>query len=144
MCESNSTFAPFEVLSIFEGMASEGEWLLYARDGYNQDSGVINDWSIEICSEIPLSADDNSNLLENISVYPNPSSGIFNVKLNSFINSEIEISVYDILGREISQNSFNNISNFNEEIDISNASPGIYLMTISSERVKVTRRIIVN
>ena len=138
------TFAPFEVLSIFEGMASEGEWLLYARDGYNQDSGVINDWSIEICSEIPLSSDDNSNLLENISVYPNPSSGIFNVKLNSFINSEIEISVYDILGREISQNSFNTISNFNEEIDISNASPGIYLMSISSERGKVTRRIIVN
>ena len=132
------------MLSIFEGMASEGEWLLYARDGYNQDSGVINDWSIEICSEIPLSADDNSNLLENISVYPNPSSGIFNVKLNSFINSEIEISVYDILGREISQNSFNTISNFNEEIDISNASPGIYLMSISSKRGKVTRRIIVN
>ena len=66
------------------------------------------------------------------------------MKLNSFINSEIEISVYDILGREISQNSFNTISNFNEEIDISNASPGIYLMSISSERGKVTRRIIVN
>jgi hypothetical protein len=66
------------------------------------------------------------------------------VKLNSFINSEIEISVYDILGREISQNSFNTISNFNEEIDISNASPGIYLMSISSKRGKVTRRIIVN
>ena len=138
------TFAPFEVLSIFEGMTSEGEWLLYARDGYNQDSGVINDWSIEICSELALSVDDNSNLLENISVYPNPSSGIFNVKLNSFIDSDIKISVYDILGREISQNSFNTISDFNEEIDISNAKPGIYLMTISSERGKVTRRIIIN
>ena len=138
------TFAPFEELSIFEGMTSEGEWLLYARDGYNQDSGVINDWSIEICSELALSVDDNSNLLENISVYPNPSSGIFNVKLNSFIDSDIKISIYDILGREVLQNSFNTISDFNEEIDISNAKPGIYLMTISSERGKVTRRIIIN
>ena len=66
------------------------------------------------------------------------------MKLNSFIDSDIKISVYDILGREILQNSFDTISNFNQEIDVSNAKPGIYLMTISSERGNLTRRIIIN
>jgi len=138
------TYAPYEPLSIFEGMASEGEWTLLIQDGYNEDVGVLNDWSIEICSEVALGIDENTFNSKNVLVYPNPNNGAFNVEFNSFNDSDINIGVFDILGREILNNNFrHNTIHFNQSIDLTNVKPGTYLMTISTNNAKVVKKIIV-
>ena len=138
------TYAPYEPLSIFEGMTSEGEWTLLIQDGYNEDVGILNDWSIEICSEVALGTDENNFNSKNVLVYPNPNNGAFNVEFNSFNDSDVNISVFDILGREILKNNFShNTIHFNQSIDLKNVKPGTYLMTISTNNAKVVKKIIV-
>ena len=152
------TFTPFQTtpLSVFSGMPSyvtpenvvedwtTNDWGLYIDDGWLEDTGVLNDWSIEVCVEAPLSNGEIDHLRDEISIYPNPSSGVFNVEINSFNSSDIEISVYDLLGRPIFKNGFDHRLNFNETIDLSDAKSGVYLMTVTVGSQKTTRRIILN
>ncbi|MEC8324450.1 MAG: T9SS type A sorting domain-containing protein [Bacteroidota bacterium] len=152
------TFSPFQTtpLSIFSGMPSyvtpenvvenwtTNDWGLYIDDGWLEDAGVLNDWSIEVCVEAPLSNDEIDYFKDEISISPNPSSGVFNVEINSFSSSDIEISVYDLLGRPIYKNGFDQRLNFNETIDLSDAKSGVYLMTVTIGRQKTTRRIVLN
>lgn len=65
-----------------------------------------------------------------ISVYPNPSNGIFNIKSDSSINS---IKVVDMLGKEIYSN--NNVNNLESTIDGTNWAKGIYIITIQTKTI---------
>jgi PKD repeat protein len=69
-------------------------------------------------------------------IYPNPSSGIFNIEINSNQNTIVE--VYNLLGEEIISNSFTNSS----VIDLSGKSSGIYIIKVSADGVSKMKRII--
>ena len=71
------TFAPYESLSVFDGMDTAGDWTLQIQDYYNGDIGSLNDWSIEICTEAPLSINDVTIGLQGLTIYPNPNKGVF-------------------------------------------------------------------
>ena len=62
-----------------------------------------------------------------IRIYPNPSSDIFNIELNS--DSETEILVTNILGEKVYNES---IKEYNTQIDISDHSKGVYNLTIKT------------
>ena len=136
------TYAPYEPLSVFEGMESAGDWTLLIQDGYNGDIGALNDWSIEICSEAALGVDKNPTALESVLVYPNPSDGLFNVELQSNQNNDIKISIYDVRGRIIFEQRYANSLRFEQTIDLSLVDSGIYIMEISDGKNKINRRII--
>ena len=136
------TYAPYEPLSIFEGMDSTGDWTLMIQDGYNDDVGVLNDWSIEICTEAPLSVSSNPSPLDEVLVYPNPSDGLFNIELQSNQSADIEISVYDVRGRIIFEDRYDNTIQFKQTIDLSQVNSGIYIMEISDGKNTINKRII--
>ena len=76
--------------------------------------------------------------INNLTIYPNPSSGIFNIMTQ---NSTIEgIEIYDVLGKQIDFN-INNQDNTNLVLDLSNASTGIYFVKIKSNNQVVTKKI---
>lgn len=79
----------------------------------------------------------------NFSIYPNPNKGQFNVSLNSSSNQNIVITVYDIRGREIYNNTFLNSSNFNQSINLNSVQSGMYLVKVSDGDKQSTRKIIV-
>ena len=136
------TFAPYEPLSIFQGMDTTGDWILLIQDGYNGDIGTLNDWSIEICAEAPLSAGINPSELEQVLIYPNPSEGVFNVELQSNQITDIEIFVYDLHGRIIFENRVENTLRFKKTIDLSQFNSGVYIMEISDGKNTINKRII--
>lgn len=65
----------------------------------------------------------------NISIFPNPSQGIFNIAINNFESSEITIKVYTLLG-QIVYNKTMPIKEFNS-LDLRELQRGNYLATFS-------------
>jgi hypothetical protein len=66
-------------------------------------------------------------------IYPNPSNGVFNFKLNHVLKSDINISISDIQGKVIA-NKFIDGKNLSEElIDLSEFSKGIYILKVQLE-----------
>jgi subtilisin-like proprotein convertase family protein len=138
------TFAPYESLSVFDGMDTAGDWTLQIQDYYNGDIGSLNDWSIEICTEAPLSINAATIGLQDLTIYPNPNKGVFNVTFPYYDKSEIKMSIYDIRGRKIIENQFNNIQNDSHTVNISTVEAGVYLAVFSDGNNQITKRIIIN
>ncbi|WP_223034233.1 T9SS type A sorting domain-containing protein [Hanstruepera marina] len=70
-----------------------------------------------------LSIDDYS--AEDISIYPNPTTNILNVKLNNY--EALDYTVYNALGQKVLNSKLNAEI---ESIDVSHLKNGIYLLTI--------------
>jgi subtilisin-like proprotein convertase family protein len=143
-CGSPTTgiYAPVSPLSTFNGLDMSGEWAIAVVDSFNQDIGTINSWSIEFCMASGLSVATNE--LENLSIYPNPNNGEFNIGFNPKSGEAITVEVYDIRGRAIYTNVFDAVSRFDEVIRLNQAQSGVYLLSISDGSQKVTKKIIVD
>ncbi|TMM29613.1 T9SS type A sorting domain-containing protein [Polaribacter aestuariivivens] len=84
------------------------------------------------------------NTFSEFNLYPNPSSGVINLKFDIEENSsDIAIQLFDVRGRLVSEKKFNNISNrFSEEISYENVSKGLYLVKISNGSKQTTKKLI--
>lgn len=72
-----------------------------------------------------------------ITIYPNPSNNFVNIQVGQNENKIKSIEITDILGKKVLQSKFEN------KVNISNLSQGVYFMTlISTENEKVTKKII--
>lgn len=135
------TVIPIQSLSAFDGQSTQGTWTLRVADGWNQDGGALNSWSLNICSAQPLAVAENE--LTNFAVYPNPNNGSFNVKFTSESAQDVNVFVHDIRGREIYSNAFQNSGVFDQNIQLDNAEAGVYLVTVQNGSRKEVKRIVV-
>ncbi len=79
-----------------------------------------------------------------VSVYPNPSDGIFNIKLNSNENIDVELLVVSTTGSVIYRDKSVALSGeTNIRIDISNYSKGAYQLILKGENGLITKQLIV-
>ncbi len=82
---------------------------------------------------------DNNN---GILIYPNPSNGLINIRINSFIG-KATLEVVDINGRVVY--SLNNTEFNNEKsIDLNHLQAGVYVLKISGDELNYTKKIILN
>jgi hypothetical protein len=83
---------------------------------------------------------DNKDSNKELSIYPNPSKGRFNIKLNSSLQ-KTTICIYDILGNCIlSQASESEIN----KIDLNGQAKGIYFVQIDNGKEKINKKIVIN
>jgi hypothetical protein len=131
--DSPATLAPqanslFEPKVVFRASPCDSALLCYyVLDAAQNriDSIKINFYYLnpDICPEL---VSLNSNLLENIEIYPNPSNGQIHVK-NAPDGSTIEIT--DMLGKVVLAKNLNSSV---ESINLSNQPDGVYFYTIKS------------
>ncbi len=74
---------------------------------------------------------NNNNPLANLSVYPNPTTGIVNVSNVQLTQSPVIIKVYDIGGQFIKQLTYNDGNNI--QFNLNDQTPGVYMMIISDQ-----------
>ena len=138
---TSGTYRPQEALSVFNGLAAQGDWRIFISDFYQGDTGTLNNWALEICTERPLSIADRKP--ENIHIYPNPNRGEFKIDFSPNTGDDIIIEVFDFSGRLILRKTYHSQDAFNELINLNEAESGVYLLRITEGLKKVTKKIIV-
>ena len=81
--------------------------------------------------------------LAELSVYPNPTSGQFNVAFTPLdAEDRITIKVFNLIGKEVHRLEITGISGTHKErIDLHGAPKGIYMLEVSNGDKKQTRRL---
>jgi subtilisin-like proprotein convertase family protein len=136
------TVAPFELLSKFNGLNPQGNWTLRVRDLDTGDFGTIDAASITICTKTYTLATPDFELNDFV-VFPNPNKGNFNIQFTTKSDAGVKVMVYDVLGRKLFENDFKSESNFNENIQLKNLYPGVYMLTVIDGERKQVRKIII-
>jgi Secretion system C-terminal sorting domain len=85
----------------------------------------------------------NPDFEKNISIYPNPNTGNFNIKFLSNSNNEIKIKVNDTKGILVFDKQFLNSGEFDQNINLGKLQFGVYFVSIFDGNKKAVKRIII-
>lgn len=87
----------------------------------------------------------NNDLFSLTQNYPNPFKGTTNVPVSLNRNSDVTISVVNLIGQTVYQNTFaNSAAGTNTfELQLNNAKPGVYFYTVEAGSFKETRKMII-
>ena len=83
---------------------------------------------------------------QNISIFPNPSNGQFNLKLEDLEAEQLTISIMDATGRILNTETINTFGQtvFQHQFDLTNqVTTGLYFVRIASENSVVTKKVFV-
>ncbi|WP_179333179.1 T9SS type A sorting domain-containing protein [Winogradskyella costae] len=105
-------------------------WSVDATNCMGSTTGTV--WSFT--TDSTLSIEDN--LFEATSIYPNPTSGILNIKSSEAIDN---VTVFNLLGQTVA--NFDKDAITDSSVNLSELSKGLYLIKVSSENNTQTLRV---
>ena len=110
----------------------------FGSDGCNGINGwYLDEIVVYNCSEA-LSTANIDNLNEVISISPNPSNGVFNLKLKNISNFSFDL--YDITGKSIMRDI--SINNNDYSLDLNQYQKGLYFIRFKSDIGTLTKKLI--
>ncbi|WP_181248516.1 S8 family serine peptidase [Flavobacterium magnum] len=137
----SGTVRPVDPLSSFNSMPADGIWTLYVVDAYNGDGGTINNFSLNFCNVVPANLNTGSQQFEAaISVYPNPTKGVLNVRLPDGADATT-ITLYDLRGRKIFSKQTQAVS---DSMNISSLEDGIYVLSFENDKFRVSKKVVLS
>lgn len=74
-------------------------------------------------------------------VYPNPTSGELNIQYNLSKESDVIITVYDAVGKEVYSSKDQNVTNNRKVVDLSNQSNGVYFVNMVSNDKTIVKKV---
>lgn len=100
----------------------------------------VNATNFTIDSELGV----NDVSFSDLAIYPNPSNGTFKVNFTPLSTSETTIALYDVRGREIDSQVFENTNaTFNETFTYANLTAGMYFVTVKNNGQSQTIKVII-
>ena len=103
--------------------------------------GEVEDYTIVVTETAAI---NDINNFDGFSLSPNPNNGNFSIALKSNNANDITVKVFDVIGRQVFNRSYdNNQSVFNKEIRLNNVLSGIYLVNITDGEHFNTEKIII-
>lgn len=110
--------------------------LMWSTNSTVRDEGWSIDYSID-------GVGFKETTLENLSIYPNPTTGTLNIKFDTEKQHNIQVKLVSVSGQVIFSEEMDEVSGqYNNSFDISNYSKGIYLLSIISDKSKIDRKIV--
>lgn len=92
------------------------------------------------------STKDHSEDIIGTRIFPNPTSDAITVELNLLQSTTVNIDLYDMLGqlqmKGIEENFPDGVQQ--KQLDLTQMSPGIYMLVIQSESSRLTRKVMIN
>lgn len=84
-------------------------------------------------------------LLNQVSVFPNPSStGMIQLKYNFKESIDLKLEVVDVTGRKVFDNQYNSLKSGSQQIDLSKLSGGVYVVKFVAGGVSIGKKIVIN
>jgi len=133
---------PVDLLSVFNGQDPKGTWTLRVRDAVTGRFGKINSASVNICNQT-FSLGQPSEVKVEFAIHPNPTRGNLTIQLESDSLQRIEVFVHDMAGQKVYYNSFDKAHHFNQNIDLTNLSAGMYFVTVIDGDDRTVKKLIV-
>ncbi|MEZ4827536.1 MAG: T9SS type A sorting domain-containing protein [Bacteroidia bacterium] len=124
-----------ETTDVITGLDS-GVYVVTVTDA----AGCLKTDSVEVGSNVGID-DLLSAGINAISVYPNPSEGLFNVEVELAKYDELEMSVYDMKGQQVYRISQSRGLKFEQKIDLSNLTSGVYMLNVTTSLGTASKRI---
>ncbi len=84
------------------------------------------------------------NASENISVYPNPTSGVISINSSLIGVQDFKVIVTTILGEKVSSQIISNTNSATHKIDLSNQPDGVYLINVISDSKSLINKVVLN
>lgn len=139
------TVAPAESLASFNGQNSEGVWTFRVYDNYSPDTGTINSWAVEVCTQTitPLPLATTTFELSNFTIFPNPNNGNFTVQFDSANQGDVNIVVNDLRGRNVFSKTYTNTGLFSQNLQLDAIQTGIYLVTVKNGDRQTVKKIVI-
>jgi len=127
------SFTPPTTASYYVGFFS------YSQE--NQWGILVDDFLLDV--SMATAVDDIANNV-NLTVSPNPTTGVFTLNVNTTDVNELDIKVMNMQGQVVfAKNNFDNIANVNEQIDLSENANGIYFVTVTTDKGVITHKVVV-
>ncbi len=102
----------------------------YETSTYKSDGAAFTSTKLDISDKInPI----------DITVFPNPNTGIVNLNLSNLKSTTSKISVYNLVGQIVYQET---VTTSNPTINISNLQNGVYLLKVENNGMEYNSRII--
>jgi len=100
-------------------------------------------WYNSIKTQLSTTALSNETFLENqFSIYPNPNKGSFTIEFKELANS-FSVEVFDITGKTIYENNYDQSANPSQMINLDNVNSGIYFINVKSDKGLVTKKLVI-
>jgi hypothetical protein len=100
-------------------------------------------WYNLIKTQLSTTALANETFLENqFSLYPNPNKGSFTIEFKELANS-FSVEVFDITGKTIYENNYDQSSNLLQLINLDNVTSGVYFINVKSDKGLVTKKLVI-
>ncbi|MFT6814988.1 MAG: PKD repeat protein [Sphingobacteriales bacterium] len=81
----------------------------------------------------------NYSSLSNLEIYPNPFNDYLTIELNSELNENVVIEIFDVLG--VKQQAKISNDNENYQLNTSSLNSGIYFISVRNENTRVVRKV---
>lgn len=95
------------------------------------EHGEVEDYEVDIQSATQIDEDIHRD--SKLTVYPNPSSGAFQIQLTLKKISDINILIFNSLGESVYKKTINHKQDLKDILDISNQMSGSYFLKIETE-----------
>lgn len=142
------TFHPEGLLADYNGFSTEGTWTLVVFDGYDQDTGTINNFSIHVTSEIIDAVGNTNNGIPSGFAfhgnYPNPFNATTQFSFNLNRQSNVQLKLYNTLGQEVASlvNNVLEAGPHTVAFDATELTSGLYFARMSAAGLTETRKVI--
>jgi len=111
----------------------------FVSDNFTNNEGVvIDDFVIDASAILAVNDFDKGAF----SIYPNPSSDIFNIRRVNGNGEEMNVQVFDVTGKLIRKHT--SITENNYELDMVGVAKGVYFMRISIDNKQLVKKLILN
>ena len=111
------------------------------RIRYNSPNGT-SDWSnIATATTVVISANENTDLAKQITLYPVPTENTLYIKPTGNVLGKVSTKIVNISGATLLSQEFNGlIEGKTEQINVSGLSSGMYFLEISTKKGSATKK----